>query len=173
MSRTRSKRKKQKHVDTVSATHRRVPMSEVLSALSYALDMTEGQPKGHSVRSCMIGMRIGKAAGLDAKELAELYYALLLKDAGCSANASRIAVLFGSDDQYVKPRLKPTARRPPVAPETWRAMAKGNSFPHGNSSESAAAGRTRNSSLRRAARRSPGGRVPEGTALAIQSLDEH
>ena len=30
-------------------------MSEVISALSYALDITEGQPPGHAVRSCLIG----------------------------------------------------------------------------------------------------------------------
>ncbi len=29
-------------------------MSEVISALSYALDITEGQPAGDAVRSCLI-----------------------------------------------------------------------------------------------------------------------
>ena len=32
----------------------------------------------------------------------DLFYALLLKDAGCSANASRIAALFGADDGEAK-----------------------------------------------------------------------
>ncbi|MEX2174428.1 MAG: hypothetical protein WD872_08700 [Pirellulaceae bacterium] len=32
--------------------------SEILSALSVALDITEGQPPGHAVRSCHIGMRL-------------------------------------------------------------------------------------------------------------------
>ncbi|MEJ7818675.1 MAG: hypothetical protein WKF44_00050 [Rubrobacteraceae bacterium] len=35
-----------------------VRLSEVLSALSYALDIVEGQPEGHVLRSCFIGMRI-------------------------------------------------------------------------------------------------------------------
>ena len=34
-----------------------VRLSEVVSALSYALDITEGQREGHAVRSCVIGMR--------------------------------------------------------------------------------------------------------------------
>jgi len=33
-----------------------VRLSEVVSALSYALDITEGQAEGHAVRSCVIGM---------------------------------------------------------------------------------------------------------------------
>ena len=156
-------------------------MSEVLSALSYALDMTEGQPRGHSVRSCMIGMRIGKEAGLNANELAELYYALLLKDAGCSSNASRIAVLFGSDDQYVKPRLKAVDwhDRRQLALETWRAMARGKSvwsrLRHflGIAQQPDVTRELIASRCERGANIARRLGLPEGTALAIQSLDEH
>lgn len=77
-------------------------LSEVLSALSYALDITEGQLEGHSVRSCLIGMRIGEALGLDSDDRSALFYALLLKDAGCSSNAARLCELFGADDFQVK-----------------------------------------------------------------------
>lgn len=82
-----------------------VSLSEVLAALSHALDLTEGQPMGHTIRSCLIGMRMAEAIGLDAQERSALYYALLLKDAGCSSNAARMAALFGADDRSVKPRL--------------------------------------------------------------------
>jgi hypothetical protein len=37
-------------------------LSEIISALSLALDLTEGQPMGHSINSCLIGMKIGAAA---------------------------------------------------------------------------------------------------------------
>ena len=46
--------------------------------------------------------------GLGPKERSELYYAHLLKDAGCSSNASRIAALLEADDQTVKRALKLT-----------------------------------------------------------------
>ena len=59
-------------------------LSELIGALSYALDITEGQPAGHCVRCCWIGMHVGRAAGLSEPQLWELYYALLLKDLGCS-----------------------------------------------------------------------------------------
>ena len=44
-----------------------IRLSEVISALSHALDVTEGQPMGHAVRSCAIGMRIGEEIGLGAE----------------------------------------------------------------------------------------------------------
>lgn len=84
----------------------RVHLSEVLAALSHALDLTEGQPVGHTLRACLIGMRLAEELGLDAESRSALYYALLLKDAGCSSNAARMAALFGSDDRAVKPRMK-------------------------------------------------------------------
>lgn len=83
-----------------------VSLSEVLAALSHALDLTEGQPLGHTVRSCLIGMRMAEELGLSSDEKSALYYALLLKDAGCSSNAARMSSLFGSDDRMVKERMK-------------------------------------------------------------------
>ena len=79
-----------------------IRLSEVISALSYALDVTEGQPMGHAVRSCAIGMRIGEEIGLDDDERSSLFYALLLKDAGCSSNAAKLSALFGADDFELK-----------------------------------------------------------------------
>lgn len=77
-------------------------LSAILSGLSYALDLTEGHPRGHASRSCLIGMRIARALGLSATERSDLFYALLLKDAGCSSNSARVSQLFGGDDQVVK-----------------------------------------------------------------------
>lgn len=81
-------------------------ISHVLGALSYALDLTEGQPPGHSIRCCWIGIHIGQALGLSDSEQHDLYYALLLKDAGCSSNAARLCELYGSDDRTVKRGFK-------------------------------------------------------------------
>lgn len=48
-------------------------LSELIGALSHALDLTEGQPKGHSVRCGWIGMHIGRELGLPPREQWELY----------------------------------------------------------------------------------------------------
>ena len=85
-----------------------VRLSEVISALSYALDLVEGQPEGHAVRSCMLGMRLAEEIGLPTDQRSSLYYALLLKDLGCSSNAAKVCYLFGADDIQVKRDFKTT-----------------------------------------------------------------
>ena len=80
-----------------------IRVSEILSALSYALDLTEGQPMGHSVRACIIGMRLAQQIGLPATERGDLYYSLLLKDAGCSSNAARLNCVNGSNGTWFVP----------------------------------------------------------------------
>ena len=75
---------------------------DVIAGLSRALDITEGHPTGHAARSCVIGMRLGQACGLDETALGDLFHALLLKDAGCSSNAARVHQLSGGSDHDVK-----------------------------------------------------------------------
>jgi HD-GYP domain-containing protein (c-di-GMP phosphodiesterase class II) len=107
-----------------------IPLSEVIGALSYALDLTEGEPPGHAVRSCVIGMRLGEALQLNAAERSDLFYALLLKDAGCTANAARMAALFGADDHEVKHSAKRVDWSSPLSAFAWsvRAIAPGEAM---------------------------------------------
>ena len=79
-----------------------VSLPELVAAFSYALDITEGQPAGHSLRSCWIGSQVGRAIGLSPDALKDLYYTLLLKDLGCSSNAARICELYQADDRAFK-----------------------------------------------------------------------
>ena len=83
-----------------------VRQSEVISALSRAIDLTEGQPMGHAARSCMIGMRLAGELGLDVADRSALFYALLLKDVGCSSTAARVSEIIGGDDLGFKGGLK-------------------------------------------------------------------
>lgn len=77
-------------------------LAQIIGAISFALDLTEGQPAGHSLRCTWIGMHIGKALQLDEQTLSELYYSIILKDSGCSSNAARLWELYGSDERLVK-----------------------------------------------------------------------
>lgn len=81
---------------------KRLKLAELISSLSHALDITEGQPEGHCVRCCWIGMHIGRRYGLNEAQLWNLYYTLLLKDLGCSSNAARICALYLTDDLSFK-----------------------------------------------------------------------
>lgn len=83
-----------------------VQLAELVSALSYALDLTEGQPVGHSVRACWIGIEIGIDLGLTPAEMTDLYYTVLLKDIGCSSTAARVCQLYLTDDIMFKRKAK-------------------------------------------------------------------
>ena len=164
----------------LSATAR-VSLSEVLSALSYALDLTEGAPAGHTMRTCLIGMRLAQDAGLSPADRSALYYAILLKDAGCSSNAGRMAALFGSDDQWVKPRMKVVDwhRRVQLAVRTALTVGQGRSLRE-RAQQFMAIARTKDMTrdliMIRCDRGAEIARqlgFPNETADAIRSLDEH
>ena len=120
-------------------------LAEILGAFSYALDITEGQPEGHSLRCCWIGSRIGREIGLADAERHALFYTLLLKDLGCSSNAARICELYQADDRAFKQGYKTVgtslaatlffifSRTAARAPWRQRAAAVGNILKNGDS----------------------------------------
>src|SRR3954452_18222623 len=159
-----------------------VRLSNIISALSYALDVTEGQPAGHAARSCAIGMRIAAVAGVPEEDLSSLYYALLLKDAGCSANAAGVAAVFGSDDREYKRDRKGTDFRDtrtkvtstfkstlPDAPLLARLRRFAEIAREGaaNTEQLYTARCERGADIARMIE------LPESTAEAIRALDEH
>lgn len=83
-----------------------ISLSAIIGSLSYALDLTEGLPAGHSLRSCWVGMHVGQRLGMNSQELSHLYYTILLKDAGCSSNAARLFELYGADERLIKRDFK-------------------------------------------------------------------
>lgn len=89
-------------IDAASQTS----LAEILSAFSYALDLTEGQPAGHSIRACWIGTKLAQAIGLNDAALRDVYYAVLLKDLGCSVNAARVTEMFVGNDRDLKRDFK-------------------------------------------------------------------
>jgi HD-GYP domain-containing protein (c-di-GMP phosphodiesterase class II) len=79
-----------------------VRLSDVFSALSFSLDLTEGQPMGHALRTCLVAMELGQRLGLPLQLRRDLYYAALLKDVGSSSNAAQVFSFFGDDDRQTK-----------------------------------------------------------------------
>ena len=107
-----------------------IALSELIGAFSYVLDIAEGEPPGHAARSCLIGMRLADELGLGAGARSDLFYALLLKDAGCSANSAHLAALFGADDQVAKRTSKLVDWSRPLSAFVWsvRTVAPGRSL---------------------------------------------
>jgi putative nucleotidyltransferase with HDIG domain len=154
----------------------------VLGALSFALDLTEGQPMGHSVRSTLIGMRIGSHLGLADEQKSALFYALLLKDLGCSSNASRLANLFGADDRAIKQahKLIDWTDTRDVAKFALKHARPGSSrlarAVHAMTLSRSARVASRELMATRCERGAEIARMlalPRGTAEAIRALDEH
>jgi putative nucleotidyltransferase with HDIG domain len=106
-----------------------IRLSEILSALSLSLDLTQGQPAGHAMRSGLIGMRLANVLGLSSADRRALFYALLLKDVGCSSNAAKMAYLFGADEHHVKHegKLVDWSRAGEKMKYVWRTCAPGGS----------------------------------------------
>ncbi|HTP19943.1 MAG TPA: HD domain-containing phosphohydrolase [Solirubrobacteraceae bacterium] len=158
-----------------------IALSELLGALSSALDIAEGEPPGHAARSCLIGMRVADELGLDPSARSDLFYALLLKDAGCSANSAHMAALFRADDQTAKHSSKLVDWSRPLSAFAWSLKTVA---PDGSVIERADRLRAiRNEGhVTRAlmkARCHRGAEIArklgfsEATAQAVQALDEH
>ena len=81
-------------------------VAHILSALSHALDLVEGQPRGHATRTAFIALELAKELQFSEEQRKELLYACLLKDSGCSNNSARIHKMFGGDDLITKGRVK-------------------------------------------------------------------
>jgi HD-GYP domain-containing protein (c-di-GMP phosphodiesterase class II) len=157
-------------------------LSELLSAFSVSLDITEGQPLGHAMRSCLIGMRLAQHLQLSSDDQTALFYALLLKDLGCSSNAAKMCWLFGADDRVVKRDLKTVNwqrvrdtfafARSHVAPgaSTTQRMLKFIAFMREGQKGAQKLVETRCERGAEIARMLD---LPEATAQAIRSLDEH
>jgi putative nucleotidyltransferase with HDIG domain len=158
-----------------------IALSGVIGALSYALDITEGQPEGHALRSCAIGMRIAQELGLPGAVRSDLFYALLLKDAGCSANAERMAALFGADDRGAKRTSRLVDWSRPWQAMRWslRTVAPGGSIRdrvaalQGLREEGDVTRKLMEARCDRGAEISRMLYLSEETAAAIRSLDEH
>ncbi|HVW39537.1 MAG TPA: HD domain-containing phosphohydrolase, partial [Pirellulales bacterium] len=159
-----------------------IRLSEIISALSVALDITQGQPEGHCMRSALIGMRLAEELRLSSADRSALFYAVLLKDLGCSSNAAKISYLFGADDHLVKrsARLIDWMKPAQTLKHGWKYCAPGGSVIEKLLKMAAMARGGPQAAKKIAEVRCERGaniarmlELPEATARAIFELDEH
>lgn len=170
-----------------SATSGNPSLSEIISALSFALDLTEGAVPGHALRCCVLGMRLGRELGLSDVALADLYHALLLKDIGCSSNAARMCqIIGGGDDRAAKAGVKLEDWTSPQKPSLsmmrflWRTVSP-DSGPMSKAARILRIGLTQDSTNKEMIqlRCDRGASIvrkigmSDETAEAVRSLDEH
>ena len=83
-----------------------VRLAALLAALSPGLDLAEGQPLGHARRACLIGMRVGERLELPLADARDLYFTLLLKDAGGPGAGTALLARLGGDDRRARRDLR-------------------------------------------------------------------
>jgi putative nucleotidyltransferase with HDIG domain len=130
----------------------------------------------------MLGMRIAKELRLNVEQSSALFYALLLKDLGCSSNAGRMCSLFGSDDRTLKHDVKTvdwTSFPKSVAYAATHAGMQGSLLDKAKHFARLAVGGPKVGRDMIELRCDRGAKIarelsfPELTATAIRSLDEH
>jgi HD-GYP domain-containing protein (c-di-GMP phosphodiesterase class II) len=91
-------------VSPSQAPNERPRLAELLAALSLVTDLTRGHPAEEAVRACVVATELGRRTGLSGADLADVYYATLLRFVGCTATSHEMAMHFGGDDNRVRAR---------------------------------------------------------------------
>jgi len=76
----------------------------VVAALSVTSDLTRGHPPGEAMRACLLSTEVACRRGLGPARQADVFYATLMRFAGCAATSHEAAGAFGGDDVAVRSR---------------------------------------------------------------------
>jgi len=71
--------------------------ADFLMALAYATDLATGHSRDFALRSCVLGVRLAKVAGLDTETVRGVYHQALLRYIGCNADTHLLAEAFGDE----------------------------------------------------------------------------
>ena len=74
-----------------------VRRADFLMALAYATDLATGHSRDFALRSCVLGIRIANAAGLDDEMRRAVWHQALLRYIGCNADTHLLATAFGDE----------------------------------------------------------------------------
>ena len=77
-------------------------LAEPLAALSVATDLVRGQPPGQALYKTTIATKLAEYLGLGQTDRATVYFATLLRAAGCTATSHEFAMYLGGDDVAVR-----------------------------------------------------------------------
>ena len=109
-----------------------IRIADLLGAFSLASALAIGLHAEHGARSCYIGIHIAQELQLSLQQRTDLYYAELLKDAGCTTWTSQLATFWLADEIAAKRELQffRDARNPlDLLPWLMRYVAAGAPFP--------------------------------------------
>lgn len=74
-----------------------IRLTEIVVALSRATDLGMGQPLSFALRSCLLALRLGQAAGMAQATLRTIYFEALLRYIGCNVDTHLLAAVVGDE----------------------------------------------------------------------------
>ena len=101
-------------------------LAELLGSLSLAVDLGFDQPMEHVLRQTVIALRLADRVNLDDENRASLYYASLLVNVGCHADAHEQAKWFGDDIALKAAKYRHDSRSVAGLASGLRALGSGN-----------------------------------------------
>lgn len=84
-------------------------MTDLVAAISLAIDLGTGQPIEHALRTCRLSMAVADELGLDSGTAADVHYVALLRFLGCTADVPETAQLAGGDNLAFLSAMAPVA----------------------------------------------------------------
>ena len=79
-----------------------VGIGGIVAALSVTSDLTRGHPPGEAMRACLLATELAARAGMEDADRRDVYYAALLRFAGCAATSHEMAARLGGNDVIVR-----------------------------------------------------------------------
>jgi HD-GYP domain-containing protein (c-di-GMP phosphodiesterase class II) len=104
-------------------------MAEALATLSFAIDLGVGMPMEWVLRTCLLALRLGEAAGLDAQRRQNLYYLAMLRHVGCTSTSASTAEDFGDDMGLGEGFAADMASMPEAMGFMFRTVGRGAPWP--------------------------------------------
>jgi HD-GYP domain-containing protein (c-di-GMP phosphodiesterase class II) len=77
-------------------------LAEPLAALSVATDLVRGQPPGQALYKTIIATKLAERLGLNQADRTIVYFATLLRAAGCTSTSHEFALYLGGNDVAVR-----------------------------------------------------------------------
>jgi HD-GYP domain-containing protein (c-di-GMP phosphodiesterase class II) len=105
----------------------RLRVADLLGGLSIVADLGFGLPPEEAMRSCLIGTALARRMGVPEHEVADTFYASLLRHVGCVALSHETAAVFGDELANTRAVAKTNFADPKdilrtLIPETTRGM---------------------------------------------------
>lgn len=104
-----------------------IRQAEIVVALSRATELAMGQPADFALRSCVLGVDLARALGMDAEDVRDVFYLAPTRYIGCNAETYALAALFG-DEIALRRALAPIDLASPseLVPVLLRLIAQAN-----------------------------------------------